>query len=238
VLLGAAALGVWLRGGKAAGAAPALALAAILHSPAFSWLLGQALRQGIKRETARDMATPELVAAKWMRPGLSDFLVAERAEDGAVVGCVAVVAQHTFFKEARRAPGSAVGSAPAAGGGSGGGGATDPAPDAMPGEASIWRLSVDGSARRLGVGRLLMAEAERWAAEHGCAHVSLVTGNADSQAFYRRLGYAVEAPQRARVALFGAAAQPTGVAGWAKAWMLRSRTDPARGTVFAKAISL
>jgi GNAT superfamily N-acetyltransferase len=53
-------------------------------------------------------------------------------------------------------------------------------------------LVVDRGRRQQGIGRLLMAEAERWAREQGCSIVRLWSskGRADAHAFYRRLGYA------------------------------------------------
>ena len=53
-------------------------------------------------------------------------------------------------------------------------------------------LVVDEHARGTGVGRLLMARAEQWARDHGCAAVTLRTNviRKDAHAFYEKLGYA------------------------------------------------
>ena len=57
-------------------------------------------------------------------------------------------------------------------------------------EASVWRLSVDQNARRLGVARKLMAQLEQWAAEHKYQNISLICGNPDSKRLYASIGYA------------------------------------------------
>jgi GNAT superfamily N-acetyltransferase len=56
----------------------------------------------------------------------------------------------------------------------------------------ICGLVVDRSLRRQGIGRLLMARAEAWAIERGCAIVRLWSSDARTEAhrFYERLGYA------------------------------------------------
>ncbi|TYZ59232.1 hypothetical protein PybrP1_010852 [[Pythium] brassicae (nom. inval.)] len=58
-------------------------------------------------------------------------------------------------------------------------------------EGELRRMSVKNSARRYGVGRLLVAELERWAKESGYAKVWLSTGAVMAQAckFYLSLGY-------------------------------------------------
>lgn len=186
-----------------------LAFGAFIHSAASGWILRKLLWQGVLRETARDMAEPRIYE-KYLSPGHSTFLVAEN-ERGEILGCVAVLCLHTLHKEAR------AGVPP------------------MPGEASIWRLSVQPSARRLGVGRRLMAEAEAWARANGCRHISLVTGNADSQRFYTRLGYGPETVERARRVLFGERSPWSyGPVAWLKAAMLHSRLSPGSHTVFMK----
>jgi len=55
----------------------------------------------------------------------------------------------------------------------------------------IETLVVRGKRRREGIGRRLMDEAVSWARGHGAVEVVLTTwvGNADAEAFYRRLGY-------------------------------------------------
>ena len=57
--------------------------------------------------------------------------------------------------------------------------------------ARVVALSVDARHRRAGVGRRLMAAAERWAAAHGCATVEVTSlrSRDDAHAFYRALGY-------------------------------------------------
>ena len=58
---------------------------------------------------------------------------------------------------------------------------------------SVWRVSVDPSARNLGVGKVLMAEAERWISDSSngrcCTKMQLVTGNRIAAQFYKTLGY-------------------------------------------------
>jgi len=55
-------------------------------------------------------------------------------------------------------------------------------------------LAVDPGCRRRGVGRSLMAEAERRLLAAGCPKINLQVraGNDEALAFYRRLGYATE----------------------------------------------
>ena len=56
---------------------------------------------------------------------------------------------------------------------------------------SVDDLVVDGAARRSGVGRALMAEAETWARERGASAMELnvYDFNADAIDFYQELGY-------------------------------------------------
>jgi ribosomal protein S18 acetylase RimI-like enzyme len=143
-------------------------------------------------------------------PDASHFMVAERrgaSGAGELLGCVCVRQAHTLYREAAR-------------------GVSPP-----PGEASVWRLTVALSARRLGVGRALMGAAEAWAHERGCGAVSLITGNPDSAAFYRRLGYSGEAEARARRVLFGESGAPAGPLGWLRERTLANRL---RATIFVK----
>jgi len=60
-----------------------------------------------------------------------------------------------------------------------------------PPEAIIQAIVVDAPARRSGIGKRLMAAAERWAAEHGYASLALhaSTDRAGAHAFYTALGY-------------------------------------------------
>ncbi len=57
--------------------------------------------------------------------------------------------------------------------------------------AEIGGLVVDTQARRQGIGRALMAQAEVWAKEHGFAEVRLRSGlhRADAHEFYQSVGY-------------------------------------------------
>ena len=58
--------------------------------------------------------------------------------------------------------------------------------------AELSDIYVNTGDRRRGVGRALMAHAERLARERGCPRMQLTTGldNEDARAFYRTLGYA------------------------------------------------
>ena len=58
-------------------------------------------------------------------------------------------------------------------------------------DVEIGGLVVDERARGTGVGRMLMAQAERWAAERGCARVRLRSNviRTAAHAFYQRMGY-------------------------------------------------
>jgi len=63
--------------------------------------------------------------------------------------------------------------------------------------ASIWRMSVDASVRRQGVGLALMSKAEDWARSNGCTSMKLVTGNAIAARFYtEKAGYQVMPPEK------------------------------------------
>ena len=57
--------------------------------------------------------------------------------------------------------------------------------------AEILGLVIDGSARRRGIGAMLMSEAERWAEDLGCATVRVRSRIAreGAHAFYERSGY-------------------------------------------------
>lgn len=163
VLAAAAAGALWLGAPVAIpGVIAACAVALALPALGMPTLLFF-LRRGIDKQQSQDM-TPEALPAVWLREGQSNFLIAEAG--GVVVGCVGIKGEDTLHKERR-----------------------NKAWPATPGEASIWRLSVDVPARRLGVGRALMAEAERWAASRGFARVTLICGNPDSKRMYAALGY-------------------------------------------------
>jgi GNAT superfamily N-acetyltransferase len=64
-----------------------------------------------------------------------------------------------------------------------------------PREAVVQAIVVDQAFRRAGIGRTLMAEAERWGNEHGCHSVVLSSNiaRAPAHAFYAALGYRVAA---------------------------------------------
>ena len=59
--------------------------------------------------------------------------------------------------------------------------------------AEVGGLVVDTEARRQGVGRALMAQAEVWAAEQGYAEVRLRSGlhRTEAHEFYQSIGYAL-----------------------------------------------
>jgi GNAT superfamily N-acetyltransferase len=135
---------------------------------------------------------------KFGTPSLkSPYMVAEL--DGRVVGCVCVRMKHTCYREASK-------------------GVEEPV-----GEASVWRLSVDASVRKHGVGRALMVAAEAFAVEHSAKYMSLITGNEHSRKFYQRLGYTDEAEGRARRVLFGPSLQPSTLVGSLRALSLKGR---------------
>ncbi len=58
----------------------------------------------------------------------------------------------------------------------------------------VYSLAVSPSARRRGIGTALMRHLERELASRGCSKVNLqvLASNAETVAFYRKLGYAVE----------------------------------------------
>jgi len=59
--------------------------------------------------------------------------------------------------------------------------------------ASIWRMSVESSVRRQGVGLALMKKAEDWARSNQCTSMKLVTANAIAAKFYiKKAGYQME----------------------------------------------
>jgi GNAT superfamily N-acetyltransferase len=62
-------------------------------------------------------------------------------------------------------------------------------------EAEVLGLVVDEARRGGGIGRLLMAAAERWAMGRGCREVRLrsAVGRKDAHRFYEGLGYGVRA---------------------------------------------
>lgn len=200
------------------GAPPALALAlpaalatAFYGTPAGLAFARWALSFGVASQERRDMAPSAVLEAKWARPGRSAFFVAEAPPGGPVVGCVAVIGHHALHSE------RASGLPPA------------------PGEASMWRLSVEETVRRAGVGRALVAAAEGWAARAGFSRLSLITGNPESKAAYARLGYALEREADAARVLW-AGAPPRGpldgAVRSARRAMLRARLG--RGNILVK----
>lgn len=193
----------------------AAGVAALLAPQLGGRLVSRLLRGGIRRETKRDM-TPAALSSVWNTPGVSAFFVAEEVgTPGRVVGCVGVRGYHTLHKERSRLRSAAAGDAVEAG------------------EASVWRLSVDPQARRLGAGRALMAAAEAWAAAHGYHHLSLITGNPASMLFYGSLGYERESFARGMRVLCPPDGAPSTLAESFQAWLLGRRVS-ARGTVWVK----
>lgn len=57
--------------------------------------------------------------------------------------------------------------------------------------SQVGGLVVDDRSRRAGIGRTLMASAERWAAEQGCVSMYVRSNiiREDAHAFYERIGY-------------------------------------------------
>jgi ribosomal protein S18 acetylase RimI-like enzyme len=137
------------------------------------------------------------------------YFVALSQPSQSIVGCVCVKAQHTLSGE--REAGVPV----------------------VAGEASVWRLTVDPSTRRLGVGKLLMQEAEQYAVARGCKAMTLVTGNDASKKFYLDIGYQQERSDRALRVLFPAS-QPTTLLGRVRAHLLPGRLS---STVLVKHLS-
>jgi ribosomal protein S18 acetylase RimI-like enzyme len=137
------------------------------------------------------------------------YFVAVAQPSQTIVGCVCVKAQHTLSGE--REAGVPVAAQ----------------------EASVWRLTVDPSTRRLGVGKLLMEEAEQYAKARGCKAMSLVTGNDASKKFYLGIAYQQERSDRALRVLFPAS-QPTTLLGRVRALLLPGRLST---TVLVKHLS-
>jgi GNAT superfamily N-acetyltransferase len=187
-----------------------LAAGAGVYSPAGLWLTQALMWQTIRLQTPRSMSRAKL-DGEWSEAGSSGkgaFWTAVDGE-GRIVGCVGAKAAHALAGE--RVSGVAD----------------------VPGEASVWRLTVAPHARRTGTGQALMATAEGWAAAAGAHHVSLVCGSPPAQAFYRRLGYGQESEGRARAVVFGS---PEGEPqGWGalKLRMLRRRVGTNK-TIFVK----
>ncbi len=101
----------------------------------------------------------------------------------------------------------------------------------VPHEAAIFRMAVDPSLRRRGLGRALMDAAHAHAAAHGATIISLETGNEASKKFYASLGYTSESLDRALAVLYGPSRRPVGLLAPVKLWWQRRRTAPG-GTTF------
>jgi len=147
-------------------------------------------------------------AIRWQKfggkqAGGMKYWVAELEGDSGkkIVGCVCVKEVHTLKKESNKRY-----------------------PQPL-GEASAWRLSVAPEARKLGVGRLLMTQAEAYAKERGFKYMSLITGNEESRKFYQRLGYSCEDEGRARRVLFGTGLAPTSLFGYLQEALLKGRLE-------------
>jgi ribosomal protein S18 acetylase RimI-like enzyme len=169
-----------------------LSVAILLATPLGLYLNIAMLRLAIKLMTRYTM-TPEALPRHYLCDGCT-FLTAEL--DGKIVGCVAGRAGHTLRsnKEEKARP--------------------------MLEEASVWRLGVHPGYRRLGIASKLMAALEAWAVKQGYRHLSLITGNPESQQFYRRVGYGSETEKRAVAVKW-----PSGLRVWhlPVLWMLRRR---------------
>ena len=191
-----------------------------LYTPIGSYMYSAALWQAIKAQGKKSMAVSTFHSI-WLNPGnnviktaewdktRTHFFVAQRSDDplGIPVGCVGVKSIHTLHHE------------------------KDTLALDTPNEASIWRLSVDSNLRGSGIGRLLMSSAEKWAKEHGCKNMSLITGNEDSKIFYQKIGYKTETEERALSVL----QLSNGILGFIKKRMLKVRLYDYR-TIFRKQI--
>jgi ribosomal protein S18 acetylase RimI-like enzyme len=154
-----------------------------------------------------DMKTADALQAHWMKQNYSHFWVAE--VDGSIVGCIGCRLQHALIHPSRSESNEA----------------------SRTREASVWRLTVHPEYRKLGVGRILMSVAERWAAAQGATAMSLVTANKASAVFYRRLGYLIETKERCEHFTY---LEGTWKPKWIMDPIVRSRTHPESGTLFVK----
>jgi len=153
-----------------------LAAAILLAQQCFIPLVGRRMLES----SLRDNKPMRAIEASFCSPadkGRSRFFVAEREGTGEPVGCALVrlgsEAELKAFKDE-----------PAPGPGNRG--------LASSAVASVTKVSVCETARRGGVGLMLMDAAEEAAREWGCASVELVTANQKAIAFYQRLGYGVD----------------------------------------------
>ena len=154
--------------GRAAAAALTIGLGGLA---ALHWATHNAITQNcLEACISGDMAD---IAAHWQVEGDSAFFVAELVSDGSVVGSVAV--KRGGLADADAPPGD---------------------PLTEPRSCSIWKVSTAPHARGLGVARLLMAEAERWAAggpRRARAHrMVLMTASPGAKIFYAKLGYELQ----------------------------------------------
>ncbi len=80
-------------------------------------------------------------------------------------------------------------------------------------EAFVWigGLVVDRGSRNQGIGRRLLAHAEEWAAQQGCAVVRLSSNEKriEAHAFYQRAGYTILKTQYSFAKSVGAAGPET-----------------------------
>jgi GNAT superfamily N-acetyltransferase len=99
----------------------------------------------------------------WMNQNDRTMLVATDSSEGLIVGCIGVKVGKDMTKQET---GSTV--------------------------ASVWRMSVEESFRRQGVGLSLIRAAEEWARQQGCSSVVLETTNKFAAQFYIKAGYREE----------------------------------------------
>jgi ribosomal protein S18 acetylase RimI-like enzyme len=209
-VLGAATVGAYAASSLTA-AYVGVALGLAWLSPLGRVAVESALWRGILAESSKTMSR-DMLQSKWTRPPHA-FFIAEL--EGRVVGCVAVrCGEHTLYKERARSFDSVLG-------------------EFFARQASVWRLSVDSSVRRLGVGRMLMEKAEAHAARAGCTSISLITANPASRRFYERLGYSFDNPDEAARVVFGPSLRPLpwSVLGWLRFMRLQGRL---KRTILAK----
>jgi ribosomal protein S18 acetylase RimI-like enzyme len=109
----------------------------------------------------------------------SSFVVAVDDATGTVVGCALLLlgAEHAIGKGAKQS-------------------VNDKGPGnrhiVVSDAASVSKVSVAASARRLGVGKKLMHHLEAVAKGWGCTRIELATGNQKAISFYESLGFTVD----------------------------------------------
>jgi len=168
---GGARLALTLARREAPGKAAAALAIGIGGLAALHWVTHNAITQNCAEAcSVGDMSD---IAAHWQVEGDSAFFVAELISDGTVVGSVAV--RRGGLADHDAPPGS---------------------PLTEPRSCSVWKVSTAPQARGLGVARLLMAEAENWAAggpRRARAHrVVLMTASPGAKMFYAKLGYELQ----------------------------------------------